>query len=192
MTIALERAGIFRAKPVSWSVRPAKETASIAIGIEYSIVAQLDGHDWIDWTAYDEHRVSGYHYVVKKDGKPNVNTVQQLAAAIGWGGSLKQVVNGPPPDCIVQITVKENTYNGKTTYRAEWVNPENYVPTGGGADEQEVDQLQARFGSLLQAAASSRPKPPSGGAPAAKPAPPKSAPAPAASEPPTAYGEIPF
>lgn len=166
----LDREGIFKARPMQWRVQPAKETASLAIAVEYLITAKLDeNNQWEDWTSYQEMTCWGYHYVVQRDGKPNVTTVQQLSESLGWSGSLKDVLS-PPPEVEVQITVKANTYNNKTTYRAEWVNPGDYQPTGGGADESEVTKLEARFGSLLRAAASSKPKAP-GKKPAPKPEP---------------------
>lgn len=191
MSNYLDRAGIFMAMPASWKVKTFPNSSSVAISIEFRILAQLDGSEWTDWTSYDEVRCWGDFFVVKKDGKPNVATVQQLAASIGWQGSLRQVVGGAPPEVKVQITVKDETYNGKTFFKASWINPEDYVPTGGGADADEVGQLDARFGSLLRAAASGSGKPP-----ASKP---KTAPAPSAEAAPAGaqddgrdYGTIPF
>ncbi len=187
MSSQIDRAGIFKAKPLSWKVRVSQETKSVSVAIEWGIEAQLDGADWQDWRQYDVV-CWGNHVVVKKDGTPNMKMVEQLAKSINWNGNLRQVNAGPPPDVIAQITVKEDHYNGKTTFKADWVNPEDYVPTGGGADDDEVAALDAQFGSLLRAAAGSA-------KPAAKATPPK--PKPAAppqpdAEPPVDTSSIPF
>jgi len=191
----LDRPGIFKARPVQWFVRTNENSQSVAVVIEYLITAQLVEGEWQSWENYEPHKCWGNHFVVKRDGKANVRTVQQLAESIGWGGSLKQVTDEMPPDCVVQVNVKANVYEGQTSYRVEWVNPEDYVPTGGGAEPDEVAKLDARFGSLLRAAAGS------GSRPAAKPAPapaprqttiaPPTPPAPKP-EPPLDMSQIPF
>lgn len=181
----IDRAGIFKARPVAWRVQPAKDSSSVAIAIEYRITAQLVNNEWEDWSQYADHYCWGNHYVVTRQGRPNDTTVRQLAESLGWTGSLADIVSGGPPDVEVQITVKEHVYNGKTTFRAEWLNPGDYVPVPGGASEDEVRGLEARFGSLLRAAA--------GGA--AKPAPAKPASAPKAKPPapaPAPLDDIPF
>lgn len=152
MSTYLDRSGIFKARPVSWKVKTFPNSNAVAISIEFAITAMLDGHDWQDWTSYIEHRCFGDFFVVKKDGSPNVKTIQQLSEALGWAGHFTAVF-GMPPQNIVQITVKEESYNGKYYYKASWINPEDYAPFGVGADEQEVSALEARFGSLLRAAA---------------------------------------
>lgn len=157
---SLDRAGIFKARPVAWTVKVFDQSGgqAVAISITFAIVAQLDGGEWID-SAEQEHRVFGDYFVVKRDGSPNVGTVQQLSASLGWQGSLKLVQATPnqPPACVVQITVKEEAYNGKTFFKAGWMNPEDYVPTQGGADDATVEQLESRFGSGLRAAATGKP-----------------------------------
>lgn len=180
MTNYLDREGIFKARPVSWVVKTFPNSRSVAIAIDFVVTAQLDGSEWQDWSAYDEVRVRGDYFVVKKTGEPNLVTIQQLAESMGWGGSLGQVHGESPPLVIVQIQVKEEVYNGKSFFKACWMNPGDYVPTGGGADEDAVKQLDAQFGSLLRAAAGS--KVPKAGVKAPPPpaAKPKPAPAPEA------------
>lgn len=167
----IDREGIFKAKPVAWSVKTFEGKQSVALNVEFVIVAMLDQGEWQDWTLYDTCRVWGDFFVVKKDGRPNTAQVQQLAESLGWNGDLR-VVFGEPPDVVVQVTVKEETYDGRTFYKAAWVNPEDYVPgPKGGADAATVEQLQTRFGSLLRAAATSKSAPGAkAAAPGAKPA----------------------
>jgi len=152
MSVNIDRPGIFKAKPFSWRVYNA-ESGAVAVNIGFEILAQFaQDNSWDDWSEYETHHCYGNWWVVKRDGTINQPTVEQLASCLGWGGNLKTVTSHVP-DVVVQITVKEEVYNGQARFKATWMNPEDYVPTGGGASEEEVDQLQARFGSLLRAAA---------------------------------------
>ena len=150
----IDRAGIFKAVPTDWCVTKAKDSNSVAITVNYTIMAQFNGADWDDWTGYEEYTARGDHYVIKRDGGINTPTVEQLAMSLGWNGDLRSVA-GNPPDVQVQITVKADEYNGQTRYKVEWVNPGDYTPQARGASESDVDQLQKQFGSQLRAAASS-------------------------------------
>ncbi len=176
----LDRSGIFRARPLSWSVRPSETSQSVALSIEFLVLAQLDGSNWTSWAEYEEHRVFGDFYVIKRDGSVNQTMVEQLAGSLGWSGDLRQV-GGAAPDVVVQITVKEDAYNGQVRFKADWINPGDHVPQSSGASQGEVGTLQARFGSLLRAAAAgakrsalARPAPasrPSSGQPPVEPTP---------------------
>ena len=77
----IDREGIFKARPLQWRVKVFDGSLSVAIAIEFAIVAQLADNEWQDWSGYDEHRVWGDWWVVKKDGKPNVSAVEQLRDA---------------------------------------------------------------------------------------------------------------
>lgn len=163
----LDRAGIFKARPLSWRIKVFEGKQSVAIAIEFLITAQLNGGEWSDWSGYEENHVSGDFWVIGKTGQPNVDNVKRLRDSLGWRGVLNDVVSQDVPDIVVQITVNPEEYNGKTHFRAAWINPEDFTPSKG-ASADEVKQLDARFGSLLRAAA---------GAPSGKPQPPKSTPA---------------
>lgn len=153
MSRSLDRAGIFKAIPFSWDVRKA-ESGAVGISIGFLVTHQLDdANEWVDWSEYEDHHCYGDWWVVKKDGTVNQAPVDQLAQSLGWDGNLATVSHSDAPDRVVQITVKEDTYNNQTRYRAQWMNPEDYTPTSGGASEEDVKVLQSRFGSLLRAAA---------------------------------------
>lgn len=167
--IQLDRPGIFKAKPFDWSIQPSDKTKSVAVSIGFLILSQYEDGEWISWEDYEPHVTRGWFYIIGKDGNLNQTAVDQLVKSLDWYGDLKAIKNGLPPDVVVQINVKANEYNGKTTFKAGWMNPENFVPEAFGASDDEVSGLTAQFGSLLRAAASvARPK-----TPATKPAPPK-------------------
>jgi hypothetical protein len=167
--IQLDRPGIFKVKPFDWSIQPSDKTKSVAVSIGFLILSQYEDGEWISWEDYEPHVTRGWFYIIGKDGNLNQTAVDQLVKSLDWYGDLKAIKNGPPPDVVVQVTVKPNVYHEKTTFKAEWMNPENFVPGAFGASDDEVNGLTAQFGSLLRAAASAaKPK-----IPAAKPAPPK-------------------
>ncbi len=148
----LDREGIFKARPISWSVLDA-DSGAVAVSLEFEILAQWDGEGgWIDWAGYEMHRCFGSWWVVKKNGQINTGAAEQLAVSLGWDGDLRSVFGGPPSR-IVQVSVKAEEYDGRTRYRAGWMNPEDYVPQQAGASEEKVNELQSRYGSLLRAAA---------------------------------------
>ncbi len=182
MSQQLDREGIFKARPVSWNVQDAKESKATAVSVQFEILSEWDGAGkWHDWTGYEPRHCYGSWWVVKKDGGINVGAVQQLAASLGWSADLRDVF-GPPPNVVVQITVKGETYKEQTQYRATWMNLEDYEPRSG-ASQETVNGLQTRYGSLLRAAAAAS----SGAAPAAR------EPNPAGNEPPPVTdADVPF
>lgn len=169
----LEQTGIFRCKPLSWEVVKAKSGA-VGINMSFLVVEELDGDKWLSWDEYDDHMFYGTWWVVKKDGTVNQSAVEQLAKSLGWNGDIDTITD-PAPDTIVQVTVKEETYEGVKRWKGDWMNPADH--TGGGdfgVDGNEKKEIKSRFGSLLKAAASSalpaKKAPPKGG-PKSKPAP---------------------
>ncbi len=173
--IQLDRSGTFKARPFDWSIQPSANSKSVAISIGFLITAQYDGGEWQSWEDYEPHQTRGWWYVIGKEGKLNQTAVDQLVKSLGWNGDLRAIRETTPPDVVVQVNVKANEYNGKTTYKAGWMNPEDYVPEFGGASDEDVTKLQAQFGSLLRAAAGAAKPKTSTPAKAAKPPAPKTA-----------------
>lgn len=171
MSNIIDREGVFKAKPLDWAVKRMPNSNAVAVNIRFAIVACLNEQNgWDDWTQYADVLAFGDFFVLKKDGGVNETTVKQLSESLGWNGSLEQIASHMPPECLVQISVKAETWNGNTRFKATWINPENFVPTGQGEDAASAKALDAQYGSLLRAAASSSAKPT--GKPA-KPAPKK-------------------
>src|SRR3972149_5699232 len=164
-----DRAGIFKARVLRWHVRTSQQSQSLAVSMEFQVAAQLDSTNWVDWSEYEDYCVFGDFWVVGKDGAINTQGVENLVLAIGWDGDLLSVT-GAPPDVVVQITVKEEVYNGQTSYKAAWINPEDFTPMPQEASAEEVSQLQRRFGPLLRAAATAMKGTKPGTKPGMKPA----------------------
>jgi hypothetical protein len=148
----LDREGIFKAKPFAWNVRASKDTKSVGVNVGFIIDAQLDGDEWTSWADFEVHTVWGAWYPIGKTGQVVQAHIDQLAKALGWNGDLTSI-KGDPPSVVVQLTVKDEPYNGQSRIKATWMEPEDFVPTGGGASEEDVKKLQNQFGSLLRAAA---------------------------------------
>lgn len=149
--IRLEREGIFKAKPLTWGVFQA-DSGAVGIQMSFLILAQLDGKEWVSWAEAEDHTVYGTIWVVKKDGSIVVKNVEDMYAALGWEGGMAEV-SGPVPDRVVQVTVKAEEYKGKTQYKVAFIAPEDYVPGPQSAAPEDVKKIDARFGSLLRAAA---------------------------------------
>lgn len=172
--IRLEREGIFKAKPLTWGVFQA-DSGAVGIQMSFLVLAQLDGHEWISWADADDHVVYGTIWVIKKDGSIVAKNVEDMYSALGWEGGMAEV-SGPVPDRIVQVTVKAEEYKGKTQFRVAFIAPEDYTPGPQGAAPEDVKKIDARFGSLLRAAAAGAKKAAGGGAPKSAAPAPKAAP----------------
>lgn len=168
----IDRPGIFKVRPLSWAVWKSETSKSVGINLKFQILEMLHESVWHDWMQYGDFHAFGHFYVVKSDGGVNERPAQQLAESLGWNGTFAQVQSGPPPDVLVQVTVKEETYQGKTRLKVEWMNPVDYVPQPRGEDASSVKQLDAMFGSQLRALMSSSAKP----KPTGKPPPPRTPP----------------
>ncbi len=152
----LEQSGIFRCKPLSWEVQEA-QSGAVGINMSFLVIEELDGDKWLSWDEAGEYMFWGTFWVVKKDGTVNQSAVDQLAKSLGWNGDLASVVDSAVGNLpLVQVTVKEEVYEGVTRYKGSWMNPAEYTGgSGGGADPAKVKELKGRFGSLLRAAAAS-------------------------------------
>lgn len=158
MTQQLQQSGIFKVRPTKWEVYEA-QSGAVAVSMTFRVVEELaEDRSWASWAEYEEHIVYGSWWVVKKDGKINVGALEQLVECLGWDGNLTSIVD-PAPDKVVQVTVKEEEYDGTVRYKASWMNPEDFEGGSFGVDEAGVKQLQAKFGSLMRAAAASIGKP---------------------------------
>lgn len=190
----LDRAGTFRAYPLSWTIEPSEkeDSQSVAIAIQFGIFQQWHPDEKGEGGQWSQEWPQGYFcygrtFIVGRDGKPKAGAVEALKKAGLWNGDTDEL-GGPPPQVFVLIDVEPNEYRGQTSFRANWIHPNADVPpkrTGGfaPADESLLASLRARFGGQFKAIAGG--KPPAGGPPAppAKTAPPPAGGPPAATKP---------
>lgn len=182
----LEQEGTFRAVATAWSLgKPKEGSQAVPVVIDFTVTAKLDDDGdsrvWTDWSGYEDQTIEGRFYVVGKDGAPNAANVERLARCLGW---TPDALDSAPPGTVVQIEVKADEYNGRTTLKVQWLNPADYVPTAPTQSPAEVRAFKARFGSQMRAIAAAAVKDSGAKAgappPARKPAP---APGPVAGEP---------
>ncbi len=166
--VQLDRAGTFRAYPLSWTVESSDkpDSQSVAIAIQFGIFQQWhpdengNGGQWSqEWP--QGYFVYGRSFVVGRDGKTKAGAVEALAKAALWNGDWDALA-GTPPNVFVLIEVEPNEFGGKTTYRAAWINPNADVPKPRSgafapADESLLASLRARFGGETRAIAGGKP-----------------------------------
>ncbi len=190
----VEEEATFRAFPVAWTVVE-KDSGSVAIRFQFAIYQKWHGKEQ-GWSAQWPPGYFSYNdtwIIGRKDkgGDTNQGAIENLGKCGLWDGDWDKIA-GPVPSVFVLIDVGPSTYEGKTTYRADWVNANADVPTPRGgfapADPTVLAQLRARFQSKTRAIA--------GGAPAgtapAPPATPTPAPTPAVASAPLTAGAAPI
>jgi hypothetical protein len=186
MARQLEHEGVFKATPTAWGLQDSQNTQSVALVVTFKILEKLEGGGWEDWSAYEDQEITGWFYIVKKDGGVNAATVENLVKSIGWDGNLD--LSAGPQDITCQITTANEEYNGKVRLKVQWLNPADFVPGPKTVDPVKAKELQSRYGSQLRAAAAAaKPKHTA----TAKAAPPPARPAPAP-QPEVAEDDLPF
>ena len=173
MATQLNREGIFLARPTAWSIQSKQDgsTQSAALMIHYRVEYELAADGNWNEVPPDTETV-GMHNVIKADGTINQGAVERLKKVLGWSALFGDVVGTSPPDLRVRVDVKRNDYQGKTSWRVEWLNAES-DPIGGkgGLDETGARNLDAKYGHLMRAVGGQQrpggkapPPPPSKGA----------------------------
>lgn len=169
-------AGEYRGFPLSWTVEPATKAGSqsVAVVINFGISEEYVGEEagWSQpWPP--GFYATGRTYVVKADGTINQNAVDALAKAGLWNGDWDAFA-GSPPQVFCLLSIESNEWQGKTSYRVAWINPNADKPRERGglapADPTVLARLRQQFGGQTRAIAGGNP----GGA---APAPPTAVPA---------------
>ena len=145
-TQAIDREGVFKARPRQWSVTNPPGKKSVGIRILFGIDSQYDpaSGSWGDWTQYGDWTVEGTFWVIGKNGQILADKVAQLAELLGWDQQLTSIVQTNPPSELVQVTVRADSYKGETRFRADWLAAVDADPTGGGGGVT-VEQAKQRM-----------------------------------------------
>lgn len=187
----LEEEGVYRAFPVAWTVVE-KDSGAVAIRFQFAVHQKWHGKEqgWSqEWPpgyfSYNDTWIVGR---ADKGGDTNQGAIENLGKCGLWDGDFDKL-SGPVPSVFVLIDVGCETYEGKTRYRAEWVNQNADVPTPRGgfapADPNVLAQLRARFQSATRAIAGGQPAGQAPAPPATAAAPVQTAPVPPAGWPAT-------
>lgn len=165
----LERQGTFKAKAIEWAVKEAS-TGTVGVGIVFECREVKSGDEWR--ALMPPALVRGDFYVTKKDGEVMQKTAHELCCSFAWGGTFDEIRVNPPPDCMVQVDVEVQTYQGKQYYKARHVRPENMDSLGDEVSEARAKELDKRHGQALrevaQKAAALRAETPASPPPATK------------------------
>ncbi len=171
----LEKEGVYRAFPVSWTIEQStkNDSQSVAIAFMFAIYSEWWGKDKGDGSdhGWSEEWAPGYFtvnrtWIVKKDGELNSGAINSLAKCGLWDGDWDKF-EGPPPNVFVLVDVGSETWEGKLRFRANWINPDAAEPAERGGfkptDPAMLTAMRARFQQKTKALAGGAP---SGGAPA--------------------------
>jgi len=163
MSIAMDQEGNFRIQIMEYELKKSQKGAT-GIAITAKVLARWllpseknPNGIWEPWEEYDVE-VDGTLWIIgttEKGEKINQRQAEAIMQSCGWNGSLDDVYNQKWKPTPCQCTVQENEYNGKTTYRINWVNTFDAVP-GGGLDKvnaNDIKSLTARYRSSLKALA---------------------------------------
>jgi hypothetical protein len=122
------------------------------------------------WEVIEPATITAFQYLTKKDGSVNESTVKRLRAAFGWDGADPFWFHDHDvSSTLVQVTVKWDTYNGKSRLKVEWIDAGDAVPSiVKKADDATRQRILAQFGPKFRAV--------SGGTSAMPPVPPRTAP----------------
>lgn len=152
--------GFYRVFPLAWTVETAKDATSKAVGIaiRYGVYQRWDATErrWSDeWPP--GYFVESRSWVVKKDGEVNSGAIENLSKCGLWDGDWDKLSGPCPTGMVVIVDVKAETYEGKTRYRAAWINPNAEEPQARGGfapvDTNLLSSLRMKFGSKTRAAA---------------------------------------
>jgi hypothetical protein len=153
--VRLEHAGIYRAVPLSWGLgQQSDNSQSMPVVIEFRVTERNDGGEWIDLTGYEDQTISGYFYIVGREGNFLAKTMENLATVLGWSGDCADLLK-PPPDVTVQLVVEQQTYNGKASLKVQYLNPLDFVAGPRTQDAKGVQDFRKVFGAQMKATAAS-------------------------------------
>lgn len=154
MATEADREGNFKCQIIEYGVKK-MDSGAVGVTLKVRLMAHynFETEEWVPWSEYDME-AWGTVWVIKKDGKLNKIGAESLIEHAGWDGYLESIVEHrwEPTDC--QVSLKENTYEGKTTYPINYVNALDRVPGQlGNVDTDEAKSLDTQYGSALRAIA---------------------------------------
>jgi len=157
MAATLDREGHFRVIIDSYGLEKAKESNSHCVVLKCTVLEQydFDTAEWQDWRQYDAVEVWGRIWIIKKDGHLNQAACESLMRHAGWDGDLMSLQNQTWIPTTCSVSVEENVWEGKTSFKVGFINGYDEAPSGkvGNVDEVSAKQLAAQYGSSLRALA---------------------------------------
>lgn len=182
----IDRPGTFRGNIIDFGLRE-EQSGAVAVTLKVALNQMWTGHEWVDWSQYDQE-VEGFYYIIDRKGL-NQNKVNALCRNAGWDGDLDSIIQQKWEPKPIGLTVEASEYKNQIQYRVGFIN--DYERTPGAASNltpESAQALKAKYGAQLRALAGNISR--GNGTPAGRPTPPP-APAPMAPAPPS-EGDIPF
>lgn len=170
---------------------------AVSVGVAYNEnkVLQWSGNMHLveklvdgQWQTIEPQNITAFQYLTKKDdGSINERTVETLRNAFGWDGCDPfWFHDNDVSQILVQVTVKTDTFNNKTSLKVRYLDRGDAEPKPMSdglvtrASDSERRQISAELGARFRARAggtsSMPPLPPKAGPPAAPSAPPAAVP----------------
>ena len=122
--------------------------------MKLQLIAIWDGSQWQELDPPAE--IFHDSWLERKDGGINEYAIRSLKECLGWDGAdVTWLEEFDHSKTQLQVTVEEETYNGKTILRANWINPIDSDPNGGGLKKTPgvAKSINNRLGSKLRALA---------------------------------------
>ena len=149
-----DREGRFTAVVLDRSITSTGQNNLATVILAFRLLTERVDDEWKDCSS-EEMEIRGYFYLEKKDGSLNTFTIDTLKDALGWDGrDTTWFDEAQLPD--VQVTLQNDTYQGKTRLKVQWLNPLDYEGTGGEiqkSTDSERAGIAARLNSKLRAMA---------------------------------------
>lgn len=147
----INRTGTFRGVAIDSGVGLTKnEFPQWVANLQASEYYDEETEQWIDWSEYEEKEIQCYLVLFGNEGKPLLNT-KQLQKAFGWSGESFQELE-TYVDVPFQFRVEENTYEGTTRLRVQWVDAYDAEPGRviQKLEPAEVKKLDAKYAAALR------------------------------------------
>ena len=173
-----QREGTYKAVVKNhWLEESKAGTPVVVIQLELNRIFHTNDEGQSGWAKASElpAEIRAYIRPVKHDGTANPTGIEQLESALFWdatdGLAAFQLDDGDLTDGFIgtelQAVLKNDTYNGETKLKVQWLNPATADPTkssqGQKADAATVQNFAAQFDGMIAASAtkrSARPAPP--------------------------------
>lgn len=147
------REGTFRAQPLNWGVKQA-DSGAIGFQLTFALLYEYKDGAWQE-IATEQMECDGAFWLIKKnDGGINQTAIEQCMDSLGWDGDFASLQANDWSNSAVNVTVKAEEYNGKTRYKAAFINPPEDTPRGGtlsNADASKLEAFNDRWGAQIRA-----------------------------------------
>ncbi|NOQ21602.1 MAG: hypothetical protein GQ565_02980 [Candidatus Aegiribacteria sp.] len=156
----IDRIGHFRGEVVDRGLsKSSGGFMQLELQLRATEMYDLENGVWVPW-GFDECEAHAYMILFGRNDKAT-RSVSQIMKALGWDGlDFAELQDSDKLSKTIQWRMGENTYEGNTTIRCEWISeydaaPGQRIEKLGRAD---IQQMQAKYASQMHAL-SGGPKP---------------------------------